>query len=711
MKQLVKNNRTGKVTIEEVPAPALLDGHVLVKNHFSVVSLGTEISSVRIAEKNLLSKAVSRPDDFQKFLALARKEGYLTAFSKAINRLEIPAPLGYSSAGEIISVSDNIKSLRIGDIVACGGGGYASHAEIISVPANLCVKIPEEMDLSHAAFTTLGAISLQGIRQASCQVGENVVVVGLGLMGQLTIKLLKSSGCFPIGIDIDKNKVKYTRKNEQIPCFNPSDINSHQKIIAATDGIGADSIIITASSSSGEVFENTIDYLRDRGTISVVGNVPIHSSWKKAYEKEINIVLSRSYGPGRYDKNYEEKGIDYPINYVRWTENRNMASFVKLLENKKLKIEDLITNKLKFDSSAPSIYKSNNSDLNLGVVIAYDVSQSRIIKSEINPILQPLNSNKINISLIGAGNFAQSNLLPHLEKYPNINLLRVCSNRGITSKHVKDKFGFDYATTNSDEVFDDKQNDCVFITTRHDSHGKYVIEAIKKDIDIFVEKPLTINKKELEEIKGLLKTYSRRLMVGYNRRFSKSVNAAKKYVSNFSDISINYDIYAGPLPKDHWFYDQDQGGSRILSEPIHFLDTCNYIIGSQPKSFGLSALRTNEENYKGIENFSLSIEYNNGSLANINYICNGTTIFPKETIKINFSGNTLIIDDFMSCKLYSKKCSNLWSSRSQDKGFKTEIDFFLKSIINNTNSPIKVEDIIKTTEFMIDINKQANHNK
>ena len=704
MKTLIKNNKVGKIIIEEVPTPNLSKGHILVQNSFSAVSIGTEISSVDIAKKSLLEKAKSRPEDVKKVINLAKSQGVLGAYSLAMNQLSAPSSLGYSSSGVVIGIGKGVEGFKIGDRVACGGSG---HSEIISVPKNLCAKIPAGVNQREASFTTIASIALQGVRQANIQLGDNVGIIGLGLIGLISSQLVSISGGKPIGIDLDKSAVEFVKENYSISAFERTEPALEEKISALTQNIGLDKIIITAGTKSNDPVKLSSKLLRDRGEVVVVGDVGLDIPRNPFYFKELSLKLSRSYGPGRYDKNYEEKGQDYPIGYVRWTENRNMQSILELLQFKKLKLDSLIGEEYDF-SDAASVYERiiNSKSASFGVVFRYSAEPENKTKYTIsNNYKHSKTSSILRVGMIGAGNYAQGFLLPHLHKKSNVELVGLSTATGTSGKSVADKFGFKFITTNNSEILEDKNIDCVFIVTRHGDHAKLVCNALVQNKHVFVEKPLTTKRKELLKVLKAYKKSSGTLMVGYNRRFSPSIIKTKSFLKERKGpMSINYRINAGKLPEDHWIYDSESGGGRVIGEACHFVDLCNYLTCSDVVDIKVQSIPSNSySKHIPIDNFSAILSYADGSLANISYYSSGPSTMNKEYIEIFCDNLGVVVDDFTRTRFYSKSVKN-FNKFFQDKGQRNQISNYVKNILKNNNSLIPMQDLINVSEqiFLID---------
>ena len=536
MKQLIRNNKSGKLSIQEVPRHTIQPGGLLVKTFYSAISLGTESSSIKTAKMNLLQKAKSRPKELKQVIDLAMSEGPFNAYKIAVGKLEAPSFLGYSTSGEVIEVANDVKNFKVGDFVVCAGASNAFHSEINFVPEKLCVKIPEGVNLEHASFSTIASIALHGVRQSGSELGDNVAVIGLGLVGQFVIKFLKSAGCNVIGIDIDNEKVDFTKKQNILLSTNRKTDSLREKILSLTDGFGVDRVIIAAAGSTNDPLELSTKILRDRGKVTDVGNVLLDVPRKDFYDNEFELNMSRSYGPGRYDKDYEDKGLDYPIGYVRWTENRNIIAYLKMLKNGNINIEDLITHKFSFDSAVDSYKKVlSGEEFILGSSFSYNPDVDFSTKYYINKKVK--NSTKeINLGFIGSGNYSQRVILPHIKSRKDVSKVGLCSLKGANAMHYGRKFGFRYGTTDFNEIVEDKEINTVFILTRHDLHSKIVIECLKNNKAIFVEKPLALNQKQLDKIKKAYETSQNDITVGFNRRFSPYIT---KSVDFFQEDKIN----------------------------------------------------------------------------------------------------------------------------------------------------------------------------
>lgn len=694
MNQLTHKLGSGELVIQEIPYPQLGKGMVIVKNHYSIISAGTEGSTVTAARKNLIGKAKERPQQVKQVLDVLKKQGPIQTFRAVSNKLDAYSPLGYSCSGEVIEVGENVTEFKVGDLVACAGAGYANHSEVVSIPTNLCVKLSDNANLMHASYNTLGAIAMQGVRQSDLRLGESCAVIGLGLLGQITALLLKSAGVNVIGIDISEEVVNIAKENNAVDLGLKRDsVNIESKILEFTKGIGVDAVIIAAATSSLDPINFAGLITRKKGKIIVLGAVPTGFDrdpyW---YRKELELKMACSYGPGRYDLNYEEKGIDYPVAYVRWTEKRNMEAFQNLLEKKLINIDYLTTHVFEFNE-APKAYDLvlNKSEFYIGIALKYDTTKS-ISKNKIN--VSSIDTNgKINISFIGAGSYAQSNLLPNLYKNENIRRVGILTNNGTTSKRVAEKFNFKFCASNEEDVLNEQTN-TVFIATRHDSHASYVMKALSLNKNIFVEKPICLTIEELESIKNKYQQQNGTLMIGFNRRFSPLTQLVKNKVGN-NAMTMIYRINAGAIPKESWIQDLEIGGGRIIGEACHFIDYLTYLNGSLPIKISASSLK---DPYDINDTVTILIQFENGSNGVVAYYANGSNSLSKEYIEIFCGGTTCIINDFKEVKIYGKGKPFKKKLLNQNKGQKEMVNLYLDNLLQNKGSLITMDEIYAVTK-------------
>jgi polar amino acid transport system substrate-binding protein len=664
---------------------------------YSLISAGTEKSSVKTAQASIVGKAKSRPDLVKQVLDNVQREGLVQTYNKVKNRLDNFKELGYSSAGVVIESA--VDEFKVGDRVSCAGVGYASHSEVVFVPKNLTCKIPENVAFKEAAFGTLGSIAMQGVRQANLRLGENVVIIGLGLLGQIAIQLCNSLGCNTIGIDISDSMIELAIKRGAVAGFKSIKNEVEEKIFNATKGLGADAVIITAGTLSNEPVEIAGEILRDRGRVIIVGAIKADIPRKPYYDKEIDIRFSRSYGPGRYDSYYEEKGIDYPIGYVRFTENRNLESFLNLLSRKLVSVDDLITHEIPVENGihAYDILTGKVKEKFLGMLIKYSEDKGHIGHQHIylNKNHKKSNNNTATkIGFIGAGNFAQSNLLPYIKE---AELKSVCTTNPLNAKSVSQKFNFQSFTTNPGDILDSEEINTVFIATRHNSHAKYVIEALKKDKNIFVEKPLALNKDDLETITALYKEKegNSKLTVGFNRRFSLPFKAIKEFFNaNAEPYVINYRVNAGYFPPENWYQDIEQG-YRIVSEGCHFIDVMQFITGAKPVKVFAQTINSSNKSIRNYDSICVTINFSDGSVGNLLYLANGSSKIPKEYCEVSSNGMTAVMDNFTKVKLFDSKKKEL--SFNGKKGHEEEVLAFLDSLKDANNNSIDFDSLYYTT--------------
>ncbi len=694
MRQLTQKLKNGEMEILDVPYPAKSSNQILVRNMYSVISAGTEGRSVRDARANYLGKAKSRPKEVKQVLNTIKTQGVLGTYKIVMDKLNALSYLGYCCAGEVISVGSEVKGIKVGDIVACGGQG-AAHAEVVSVLENLCVKIPCSVDVRHAAFTTVASIAIQGIRQADNRLGESCLVIGLGLIGQFTIQILNASGIRTIGVDLDEDKVILARQNGCGLALQRNTSGIIEQIMDYSDGYGMDSVIITAATNSNDPINLAGDVCRMKGKVISVGRVSTDFNRDPYYNKELDLRMSCSYGPGRYDTTYEEKGIDYPIGYVRWTENRNMRAYIELLRQKKINIEPLITHTFDFDDAQVAYDMiMGKSELYIGIFLKYDAKKE--IKNYFEQESKISEEKGINIGFIGAGSFARSFLLPNLPE--EANKIAVATASGHSARHVVNKFKFQQALSAGDEIINQDKINTVFIATRHNTHAEYVIKSLRSGKHVFVEKPLCMSEEELVTIQDEYSKANVHLMVGYNRRFSPFI---KKIIDTFgheTKKTINYRVNVGFVDPKHWTQDQAIGGGRIIGEVCHFLDLCMYLSGSTPKSISAFTL----DDPLNLEDTIVSIiKFANGSVATISYFTNGSKMLEKEYLEVFCSGSTAVLNDYKKLTIYGSNKRTL--KMNQNKGHKQELNEFFKAVQNGDSTPIAPIDIFWSSRMTFDL--------
>jgi len=695
MKQLLQDIKDGKTIVEDVPIPTPREGQALVKVSASLVSAGTERMVVEFAEKSYLGKARSRPDLVKQTLDKAKREGIMPTVQAVFNRLDQPMGLGYSTAGTIVALGKNMQGFKVGQRVACAGGGYATHAEYNVVPRNLLTPLPKNVDFESASFTTLGAIALHGFRLAETQLGENVAVIGLGLLGLLTIQLAAAAGCNVLGIDIDPKRVKLASS------FGIQAVVRAQAEATAsafTSNRGFDSIIICADTSSNDPVELAGVIARDRAKVVATGAVGLNFPRKVYYEKEIAFINSRSYGPGRYDLNYEENGQDYPIGYVRWTEGRNFQAVVDLMASGKLNVSPLISHRFNIEEGvkAYEVITGKKKEPFLGVLLTYpERKMKEERKVEFLSIVRG-QSSVVKLGVLGAGLFANSTLLPILKSNKDFELVGIASSGGLHAQHSGKKFGFQYATSFEDEIINDPKINTVAILTRHDTHADLIVKALKAGKNVFVEKPLAITPEQLKKIEKQLSITNYQLLVGFNRRFSPFAQSLKSQISNLPEPKhLHYRVNAGFIPANHWTQDEAIGGGRIIGEACHFIDLITYLVGALPVKVSAHALPNNGK-YKE-DNVSMTFTFADGSIGVVDYLANGDKSMPKERLEVFCGGMVAVLDDYVS--LTTVKDGRKKEERiAQDKGWRAEMAAFADSVKAGKEPPIPYEQILAVTK-------------
>ena len=732
MKQVIQNLRTGKTSVVDVPIPSPRPNTALIRTEVSLVSAGTERMVVEFAEKSLLGKARARPDLVRQVFDKAKREGFLGTIQAAFNRLDQPMVLGYSSAGRITKMGDGLQGFQIGQRVACAGGNFAVHADYAVVPRNLISPIPDEVDTESAAFTTLGAIALHGFRLSQVELGSRVAVIGLGLLGLLSVQIARAAGCQVLGIEIDPQRVALSST------LNVTAVLRSEAEEAArnfTHDKGFDGVLICADTHSADPVELAGVIARDRARIIAVGAVGLNLPRKVYFEKELTFINSRSYGPGRYDTSYEEQGIDYPYGYVRWTEGRNLGAFIDLLAVNAVIVEPLITHRFPI-AEAPKAYdlitqKKNdpNKDPFLGVLLVYEqekktkpddicniihTSQEREktaipevppLPSESQEITQNIfTKSKIQLGVLGAGNFASAVMLPAIQKIREIQPVTIVSTNGLTAQNAAKRFGFKKAASDPDEIIQNDEINVAAILTRHNLHTEQVLACLEAGKHVFCEKPLALTLQDLDRIENFFsvpKAGSPLLMVGFNRRFAPmSKKMADFWVDRFEPLVLNYRVNAGYIPKSHWVHDPNQGGGRILGEACHFIDLMTYLVGTPPISVQGHFLA--DTGHYNEDNAVMFFEYSDGSISTLSYLANGDRSFSKERLEVFGSGRVAILDDFKSLELIKDGRQSINKSRlRQEKGYQQEWAAFTNAILQNGKPPIPYEQIFGTSRATI----------
>lgn len=690
--------RDGVTQVLDVPIPVVKPGMALVRTAASLVSAGTERMLVDFAEKNLLAKAQSRPDLVRQVLDKARREGLISSVESAFNRLDQPMALGYSSAGTIVELGEGVTGFKVGDRVACGGGGHAVHAEYAVVPQNLMAHLPDNVGFEEAAFTTLGAIALHGFRLGQPQVGENVGIIGLGLLGLLATGIASAAGCRVMGIDLDPRRVDLAQKMGARAFLHEG---AAQAVLQATGGTGCDLIIICADTPSNDPIQLAGEIARDRARIVAVGAVGLEIPRKIYYEKELSVLVSRSYGPGRYDAKYEEGGQDYPIGFVRWTEGRNFQSFLNLLGERRMDLAPLITHRFPIEEAASAyrLITGKTGEPFLGVLLTYPRAEeghaSRVTLRSL-PV-RPVEG-ELRLGVLGAGNYAQATFLPVVKKASGVTPAVIVSATGLTARYAADKYGFAAVSTHETEVFEDEGIRLVAILTRHNEHAHQVCAALQAHKMVYCEKPLALNPDELAEIRSTLEAHPESLlMVGFNRRFAPLAIRMKTAIAGSGEpLAMTFTVNAGYLPASHWTQDPQIGGGRLVGEGCHFIDLMTWLNGSQPVEVTARALPDCRKYHQ--DNLSLLISFANGSIGTLNYLANGDKSYPKERLEVFSGGQIAVLNDFRSLELVRNGRRKVEKSSRQDKGHSAAWNAFVETARSGGTPPIPYEDLFMVTQ-------------
>lgn len=685
MKQIIQSFKTGETILENIPAPQVSKGTVLIQTTRSLVSLGTERMLVEFGKSNLISKARQQPDKVKQVLDKIKTEGLMPTLEAVFNKLGEPLPLGYCNIGKVVAVGEGISEFKVGDRVASNG----AHAEYVNIPKNLVAHVPENVSDEEAAFTVVGSIGLQGIRLLNPTLGETIVVIGLGLIGLLTAELLVANGCRVIGVDLDDKKIELA-KSKGIIGVNPrAGDDVIKSVLGLTNNIGADGVIITASAKNNDIISQAAQMSRKRGRIVLVGVIGLDLSRAEFYEKELSFQVSCSYGPGRYDEDYERKGIDYPLPFVRWTEKRNFEAVLHAIATGKLEVKSLITERVPLENYK-DIYDNIGGQGSIASILEYplesDSSSTVTLKSN------SFEKGNGGVGIIGAGNFTKMTMLPAL-KTLDAKLISIVSAGGVSGTALAKKYDIAKSTTDYHEMLKDEHVDLILITTRHNQHAQMVIDGLNNGKHVFVEKPLALNEHELEQI---LKAYngSKTLTVGFNRRFSPHIQKIKQLVGG-SPMNVIATMNAGHIPPSVWVHDMKVGGGRIIGEACHFIDLITYLTGSKVKAVCMNAMGPNPQ--ENTDNASVLLEYENGSTGVINYFSNGSKAYSKERVEVYSQERTIVMDNFrvttgFGFKSFSKLKTGL------DKGHKAQFKLLLERTVSGGDALIPFDEIINTTK-------------
>ena len=716
MKQIAQNYKSGELSVLDVPAPVCRPGGVLVQSLFSLISTGTEMMKLTEAKMSMVGKARARPDQVRKVIDSVAQQGAVTTYKKVMSRLDSYTPLGYSLCGAVVEVGRGAEEFRVGQLVAAAGNEYALHAEYNWIPANLCAAVPRGVSPEHAAFSTVGAIAMHGVRRAEVQLGDSACVIGLGLVGQLVVRLLLASGVRVIGLDVIEDRCRRAEKAGALLCAAPTDEGMAavcQALAEISGGRGADHVLIAAGGSSNGPVEAAARLARDRARVVDIGKTRLDLPWNAYYDKELDVRFSRSYGPGRYDDRYELEGIDYPAGYVRWTERRNLECFLDLVARKEIEVESLISGVFPLENATAVYHDLAAGSLDaVGVLLEYparpEESQPRaaslLISGGRPATPRGTSAEQLAIGFIGAGNYASSMLLPHLTRLKTVRLAHVATTRSLSAVNAQRRFGFPTASTSADAVLEDTSLDAIFIVTRHHTHADLVCRALETGKAVFVEKPLALTRDELQRIIDVVTdTGNDRLMVGFNRRFAPLLEQMRsQFGQPGSGSAIRYLVNAGRLDAGSWYRNEELEGSRFTGEGGHFIDTLAWWTGALP-----------EEVYAvpGAEQGDLhaTVRFQNGSSGTISYITTGNPRYPKETLDAAAGGRSARLDNFEKAAVWvGRRRSTARSRGGQDKGQRLELALFVEASRSGAPMPIEFASLVATTMATIAVGESLS---
>lgn len=692
MKQILQSARSGELELVEVPSPTPAPGQVLVANHYSVVSPGTEKMALDFARKSLVSKARSRPDLVKQVLKKLQHEGPMPTYRAVTTRLEAPQPLGYATAGVVVAVGEGVEGFAPGDRVACAGAGYANHAEFVTVPDNLVVHVPAELELDKAAYATLGAIAMQGVRVADPRLGEIVAVIGLGLIGQLTVQLLRAAGCQVLAIDINEDRIAEAMDQGATWSALPGDDHEPWKN-AATHGYGADIAIVTAASESSAPITLAADLCRVKGCVVAVGATAMNLDRRSFYPKELELRMSMSYGPGRYDRRYEELGLDYPISHVRWTENRNLQSFVNLAAAGDIDPAKLDAEVVAFEDAERSYEAlAKGERKNLAIIFKYKGAPDEARTLELaKPSAR--RDGDVGIAFVGAGNYAKAQLIPAIASASKVRKVQVVTATGASARRTSEKYDYASCGTDPQEVFENDAVDLVFIATQHDSHASLARDAMKAGKAVWLEKPIGLDQESVRELVAAARDTQGFLSVGYNRRFSPHAEKIRETFDGRSEpMSIRYTVAAGATPAGTWVTDPKTGGGRIIGECCHFIDLCIYLVGTLPSSVYARGLSRDPERD---DSFVANVSFTDGSVATLEYLANASAELPKERFEVSSERKTAICENFRSTTVMG---GTPLKTLNQNKGQREAVLAVIEACRTGAGSPFTLEELTANSE-------------
>ncbi|MFI7067711.1 bi-domain-containing oxidoreductase [Kribbella sp. NPDC050124] len=712
MKQVAQNYKSGELAVLDVPPPTCAPGGVLVRSLYSLISTGTELMKVGEAKLSMLGKARARPDQVKKVLDSVAQQGALNTYKKVMNKLDSYTPLGYSLCGVVVEVGAGAEEFSVGQLVAAAGNEFALHAEYNWVPVNLCVPVPDGVPPEQAAFSTVGAIAMHGVRQSEVQLGDTAVVIGLGLVGQLVVRLLVAAGVRVFGIDTVEDRCRMAEKAGALHCSSADEAGIaalERSLLEASNGLGADHILLAAGGHTNGPVETAARLARDRARVVDIGKTKLDLPWNAYYDKELDVRFSRSYGPGRYDDRYELEGIDYPAGYVRWTERRNLECFIDLIAREQIDVGSLVARVFPI-AEATEVYQQLSSGAFQGVGFLFEYpdvprdekqeTTTRIARSA------QATAGTARLGFIGAGNYASSMLLPHLQKNEDVALAHVATNKSLSAANAQRRFGFEQISTDATAVLADESLDAIFVVTRHSTHADLACKALETGKAVFVEKPLALTDEDLDRIVATVDaTGNDRLMVGFNRRFAPLLtDLRERFGTPGGGSSLRYLVNAGRLDPSSWYLDQDKEGSRFGGEGGHFIDTVSWWLDSPPTEvYAVPGPDAGD--------VIVSLRFGNGSAATISYVGGGNSRFPKETLDITGGGRNGRLDNFQSASVWAGRKPSTRKVRGTDKGQRVELERFVHAVKSGGPMPISFDSLVATTRATIAVDRSLASGK